>query len=239
MSATDFHADADRLNDELAAYALGALDPDELARLEDHLDGCESCRDRILWLTPAVDVLPASVEQRTPPASLRESLMTTVRAEAEPAPATERRRASWWDSLWASVARPAVGMAVLILLTVGVAGGYLLRGSDTVEAPTEVVKAEPLDDAVAVSATLERTGDSAILNVQQLPAIDEDEVYEVWVTRAGVLEPRGTFVLDSDGTATAAVPGPLEGGDSVLVSREPRGGSRQPTTRPLLEAPLR
>ena len=52
------------------------------------------------------------------------------------------------------------------------------------------------------------------------------------------MEPRSTFVLSMDGTAEAAVPGPLGGGEAVLVTREPRGGSRQPTTKPLLTAPL-
>jgi anti-sigma-K factor RskA len=240
VNRRDWHADGERLHEDLAAYALGALDRDEQGELERHVEGCEQCRERVEWLRPAVDLLPASVEQRTPPDSLRASLMETVTAEADAAPASEpeSRRVAWWESLRTLVLRPAVGMAALIVLTVGVAGGYLLRGTDTVETGSQVVKAEPIGDAVAVSATLERTGDSAILNVQELPAIDRDEVYEVWVQRAGVLEPRGTFVLESDGTATAAVPGPLEGGEKVFVSREPRGGSRQPTTRPLLEAPL-
>jgi hypothetical protein len=45
-------------------------------------------------------------------------------------------------------------------------------------------------------------------------------------------------VLGDDGTAEAAVPGPLEGADAVLVTREPRGGSRRPTSAPILEAAL-
>ncbi len=52
------------------------------------------------------------------------------------------------------------------------------------------------------------------------------------------MEPRNTFVLRMDGTAEAAIPGPLEGGEAVLVTREPHGGSQQPTTLPILSAPL-
>ena len=89
-----------------------------------------------------------------------------------------------------------------------------------------------------VSATLERSGDSATLHVHELPAIAGDEVYEVWVQRAGVMEPRNTFVLSVDGSAEAAVPRAARGRRGRLVTREPRGGSRQPTTRPLLQAPL-
>ena len=124
------------------------------------------------------------------------------------------------------IMRPAIGMAVLILLVVGVGAGYLLRGSQTEAPATQLVKAEPLNGAATVSATLERTGDSATLHVHQLPAIAEDEVYEVWVQRAGVMEPRNTFVLDQDGSAEAAVPGPLDGRRGRV--RHPRAARRQP-----------
>jgi anti-sigma-K factor RskA len=230
--------------DDLAAYALGALAGDDAEALERHLAECDSCTARLRWLSPAVDLLPATVEQRSPPPSLRESLMETVRAEAapstiaEPAARPAPARESWWAGLRGLMLRPATGMAALILLVVGIGMGYALRGSGTTDAGPQLVKAQPLDGAVPVSATLERTGDSATLHVHELPAIANDEVYEVWVERAGVMEPRSTFVLGMDGTAEAAVPGPLEGGKAVLVTREPRGGSRQPTTPPLLSAPL-
>jgi anti-sigma-K factor RskA len=239
MSRRDWHSDSERLRDDLAAYALGALEPGEAAELERHIDACKSCRERVEWLRPAVDVLPASVEQRTPPESLRENLLATVRAETA---ATESRpepeRARWWQGLRAAVARPAVAMTVLIVLTFGVAAGYLVRGSGE-EMPGGLVSARPLGpQAAQVSATLERHGDSATLHVQEMPELDRDEVYAVWVRRAGVMEPRSTFVLGMDGGAEAAVPGPLAGADAVFVTAEPHPGSRQPTSEPLLEAPL-
>ncbi len=227
--------------DDLAAYALGALAGDELTQLEAHLDDCEHCRARLKWLIPAVDLLPATVEQRSPPPNLRENLMATVRAEAAPAEAARPRetpRESWWAGLRGLMLRPATGMAALILLVAGVGAGWALRGSGTVESEPALVKAEAMNASIPASATLELEGDSATLHVHELPAIADDEVYEVWVQRAGVMEPRGTFVLNMDGTAEAVVSGPLEGGEAVLVTREPRPGSRQPTTDPLLSAPL-
>ena len=226
----------ERLRDDLAAYALDALDRDEVARLERHLESCESCRDRLQWLRPAVDQLPAAVEQRTPPDSLRRSLMETVRAEAAPgAPAVQptARRSSWWEALSGALLRPATAMAAVAILAVGVGIGYLAGGSDE----SEFIPATPGGSATA-SATLERQGDSGTLHVDQLPALANNQVYEVWVQRDGQVEPASTFVLRGDGSADAAVPGPLEGGEAVLVTREPRGGSRQPTTEPLLSAPL-
>ena len=38
-------SDCAALRDDLAAYALGALDEREAGAIEDHLGGCERCRD--------------------------------------------------------------------------------------------------------------------------------------------------------------------------------------------------
>lgn len=240
----DFHADPELLRDDLAAYSLGALGGTEEAELDRHLERCDTCREQVRWLRPAVDLLPGTVEQRTPPASIRKSLMATVRAEAaESAPiVTSResgseRREPWWRGLTNVMLRPATGMVVLIVLVAGVAGGYLLRGEGEIQG-SEFIKGVPASGAVEVSATLERHGDSGTLHVNQLPGLARDEVYQVWVSRADVMEPRNTFVLGPDGGAEAAVPGPLEGADAVLVTAEPRPGSPRPTSPPILEAPL-
>lgn len=229
----------ERLRDDLAAYALGALRSTEAEGLERHLEDCEDCRERLRWLKPAVDVLPATAEQLSPPASLRENLMRAVRAEAaeaEPGASRSARTRPEWRGALRLALRPASVFAV-VLLVAGVAIGYAVRGTDTpsgsfIEAQTSSGLARD------VSATLEKRGDSAILHVHELPKIDRDEVYEVWVKRGNAVEPASLFALHRDGSAEAAVPGPLEGADAVLVTREPQGGSAQPTNPPLLKASL-
>ena len=64
-------------------------------------------------------------------------------AEPKPAPARE----PWWHGLRGLLARPAVGMAALIILIAGVGGGWLLRGSDTVEPAPSLVTADPVGSA--------------------------------------------------------------------------------------------
>ena len=70
----DPHAEPNHLEDDLAAYALGALNDDEAVGLEAHIADCAACQGRLRWLRPAVDVLPAAVAQRTPPPRLRENV---------------------------------------------------------------------------------------------------------------------------------------------------------------------
>lgn len=241
----DFHADPELLRDDLAAYSLGALGGVEEEEFDRHLETCKACQVQLRWLSPAIDLLPGTVEPHKPPPSLRDNLMATVRAEAaqaaavaaKPVPRRSERREPWWRGLSNPMLRPATGMAVLILLVAGVAGGYLLRGDGMLQG-SEFIKGVPASGAVEVSATLERHGDSGTLHVNQLPELARNEVYQVWVQRADVMEPQSTFVLGRDGSAEAAVPGPLDGAEAVLVTTEPRPGSSRPTSPPVLEAPL-
>jgi anti-sigma-K factor RskA len=229
------------LQEDLPAYALGALPEADARALEDHLEHCEDCRSRLRSLRSAVDVLPAAVPQHTPPPRLRETLMATVRAEAdaaEDARSTQTdARDSWWARVRGAIPAPAIALAATLLLIAGLGTGYLLRGSDATGPELAVSPARALNGA-EVSATLERQGGVAILHVSSIPPIGREKVYEVWVERSGVIEPSNTFVLSRDGTADAAIPGPLDGGETLYVTEEPRGGSPQPTSAPLLQVQL-
>jgi anti-sigma-K factor RskA len=234
-------ADHVNLQEDLPAYALGALPDGDARVLEDHLEHCEDCRSRLRSLRSAVDVLPAAVPQHAPPPRLRETLMNTVRAEADAAQGASstpsNAREPWWARLRGAIPAPAIAIAATLVLIAGVGTGYLLRGSDTTEPELAVAPAQGLNGA-EVSATLERQGGVAILHVSSIPPIGREKVYEVWVERSGVFEPSNTFVLSRDGTAAAAIPGPLDGGETVYVTEEPRGGSPQPTSAPLLQVQL-
>ncbi len=121
-------------------------------------------------------------------------------------------------------------------MLVGAAGGYLLH--DPGES-SSVIAAQQLPAAPPnLAATLRQEDGSAILIMSRLPALPANDVYEVWVKRDGTLKPSSLFVPRTDGSAEAAVAGPLEGADAVLVTREPRGGSQHPTSPPLLRADL-
>lgn len=220
--------------DDLAAYALGALDDGEAGDLREHLQECESCRKHLRWLQPAVDLLPRTVQQLEPPRRLRRRLMSTVRAEArEPAAArAERpRRREWGALLW----RPATAAAAGALLVAGGAAGYLLHTSGE---GSSVLAAKPVRGAPRASGTLERQDGAGILSVRGMPSLSKNRVYEVWIRRDGTMQPSSLFAVRSDRSGEAAVPAPLDGADAVLVTKEPLGGSAQPTSSPLLRVQL-
>ena len=100
----------ERYRDDLAAYALGALEAGDAEELRHHLEDCDACRQQLRWLQPAVDLLPRSVPQLEPPPRLRKRLMATVRAESSDAAQADRapvRRRDWAALLW----RPASAVA--------------------------------------------------------------------------------------------------------------------------------
>ena len=74
----------------LAAYALGALDPEETAALEAHLQTCESCRDELADYQRVSTGLMASLPPRQPPAAIKRALRKRIAAPAPRATAGSR-----------------------------------------------------------------------------------------------------------------------------------------------------
>ena len=227
-------ASHDELRDDLAAYALGALEEPEAERLRAHLEGCEECQRQLRWLEPAVELLPRTVEQLEPPPRVRETLLQTVRREAPPEAREPPRapRESWWHRLGPAVWRPATAVAAAVMLVIGAVAGYLIGEPNG--GGTTTLQAQAMPNAKKASGTLARDGNSGILSVQGMPTLASNQVYEVWVQRGRKLEPSSLFVPRTNHSAEAAVPDGLDGADAVLVTKEPRGGTRQPTSSPVL-----
>jgi anti-sigma-K factor RskA len=222
----------ERHRDELAAYLLGALEPGEAAELERHLAGCEECRTELEWLRPAVQLLPESVQRVEPPAELRESLMTQVRAEAKTGtegtarmPRRERGPLRGW------ILRPATGLAALVLVVAAVAA-FAISGGDPNGGSTTTTFTT--GRSPGVTAEMVSSGDSGTLHLTNLHQLPPDKVLQAWVEREGRVESAKTlFVPNQDGTASATIDD-MEGVKTVMVTAEPRGGSVQPTSAPIV-----
>jgi hypothetical protein len=239
-------SDHDRWADAAGAYLLHALEEDEKARYEAHLESCHVCRDEVEYLRVASDALPASVEQFAAPPELKDRIMTVVNREAEllraagpeadrppaAAPAADRRR--WWQV----VPREALALGATLLLIAGGITGWSLRDGGA-EGPA-VARTVPAEVLVADgTASLIVRDEHSTLVTKKLPRPGKGRVYQVWLKRKGVTAPEPTdalFNVRHDGSASVDVPGSMKGVEAVLVTTEPEGGSQEPTSDAVIKA---
>ena len=126
-------------------------------------------------------------------------------------------------------------LAAAAALAAGVIVGALANGSGRSTHVTRAVVASS-----GGSAVLRQSGGRAELDVSHLAQAPTGRVYEVWVQRArgGPQPTDALFVVDQAGDAAVAVPGSLSGVQRVMVTNEPVGGSRVPTTAAVITVPL-
>jgi hypothetical protein len=231
--------------DLLGAFALGAVDAEDAATVRAHLATCAECQTEMAELWLAVDSLPGMIEPMEPAPALRDRIAAAIRTEvasptpaaptpsaaaapkpvatiapAPPVPEPIRKPASFWSRAtpWAAAA------AILLLLSAGLLVWNLRLREQIASAPVaETIALAPTD--VAPEARGEVTylaqEDLFILDVRNLPPLEPDQVYEVWLIGADGPDPAGVFdqptdqhaiVADRDRYDTLAItaePGPL------------------------------
>src|SRR5579885_2747076 len=92
--------------ENIPAYALGALDAEESAALEAHLQACASCRDDLAAYRQISGGLLMAIPPKAPPAALRQRL----RKQLPSAQRTNRPRWAW------SFNPLTIGISIFILL---------------------------------------------------------------------------------------------------------------------------
>ena len=221
----------DRRRDDIAAYLLGALEPGEAAELERHVAGCPECEQELQRLRPAVQVLPETVDRIEAPAALRSRLIEQVRSEAggsDAAPAARREPRRRFGL------SPLAGLAVAALVVAAI-GGYAISGGGSGGPKTTTVISGHSPGVTAEMVREGETGTLRLANLHQLPA---GKVLQAWVQRGKqVASAKALFVPNSDGTATATIDN-MHGVNTVMVTAEPRGGSVQPTSKPIVAVPI-
>lgn len=230
-------ADHSRWGEDLAAYALAALEPGEAAELERHLAGCERCRAELRWLAPAVQSLPESVERQQPPRRLRESLMAEVRADAPAAGAAGEAEGGgsvlgWIRGSFGSRGlKLAAGLASLALAIAAVAGYEIGKGGsgESTGGGSTLVSREH-----GITAKMISEGEGGTLHLANVHQLPPGKVLEAWVRREGTVEPApALFVPNRKGQAETTI-ADMSGVDTVMVTEEPQGGSEEPTSPALV-----
>jgi anti-sigma-K factor RskA len=238
MSACEQH-------ENVASYVLGALPEDEHERFAAHLATCEHCQTTVAELQVAADALPLAATQIVPPPELKDRVMNVVRSEAELRQAAEQPvaarvkepRRRWWRGRFLGLAPLPAAAAASLLIAVLVAGGILVAGGGD---DTRTVQGQVLiASAPTARATLKLSDDATELTVSGMPAPPAGKVYQVWL-KPPMQAPRPTralFRVDAKGDADVEIQDSrLKGIEQVLVTAEPDGGSRAPTSDPVIAA---
>ena len=226
--------------EEVAAFALGALDAEQTDDFREHLQGCSRCQEELRRLTPAVRALPETVEQQAPPPGLKAKLMEEVRADLAAEAERRERFASrrgfreWLVGLdvagltW----KPLAGMAAVILIVAAGIGYLVGSGGGSNVHTTEV---QQRNGIVAMVVDEDGRGELRLTGVDQPK---QGKVLEAWVARGEAVEPvKATFTPDQAGNASTQIED-LHGVDAVLVTEEPQGGTKVPTMEPFVKVPL-
>ena len=241
-------SDQTHVLDLLPAYALGSLDAEEVGLVEEHLFSCWICRDELRAFQAVADQLSLAAPAALPSPDLRQRLMQRVHAarlkEQEQIPAQKAAARPWLERLL-----PAWGLASLFLILV-LAGSSLVlwQRVNRLEFATSPggMQAIPLSPPDAASSAtgfvlISADGEDGALVVDGLPALGENQQYQLWLIRDGRRTSGAVFSTDEKnyGGTRIRAPRPLTEYSAVGITIEPTGGSDQPTGSQVLGGPLR
>jgi anti-sigma-K factor RskA len=236
--------------DLLVGYALGALTPDEVARVSELLEEQPDLRQQLAELQAAASQIPLALTDVEPPPGLRQRTLDHAIGRAPtrpPAPSGGRTAARSRLNLW------LYGMGAFNLLGIVLVGfGWwqlLSTRAELTAARVELVRLQQEQqkivavasrpDAVSILAgpggsgsVLRDTDGSAVVAVR-LPQLEAGRVYQLWLLR-GQSQPisGGTFTVDAQGygSMTLAPGADLATAEQFAITDEPAPGSPGPTT---------
>jgi hypothetical protein len=199
---------------EVAGWALGSLDPDDVAAFEQHLQTCEQCRGEVAEFTPVAMSLALSAPAVEPPSGLElkvvaavqyaamaesaaassavpEPPAATTRADVKPGTATKTRR--WWHLRWTNPLFAALAAAAV---TAAAFLGATLFESAPALAATFTLRPPPGQAGSATAVARSVTGGFQIkMDLKHLAKLGPGQFYEcVYLGQGGgELVSAGTF----------------------------------------------
>lgn len=228
------------------AYAADALPPDERRSFEAHLETCATCRQEAAELVATAARL-GSAAATTAPSGLRTRVLDEARRTRQVSPLLADLRASASRRAWY---QQPLGVAASLLLVVALGLGALatteIRRADNAEhradAISQLVTApgrHTATDQVSTggSGTVVAADGRALFRATGLTGLARDHTYQLWVIRSGAARSAGVLGRAASGTLQQLVDD-VRPGDRIGLTVEPDGGSKAPTTDPLVELPV-
>jgi len=241
--------DHDEIEDLLAAFVLGATDPQEEALVREHLEGCSTCTSTVQRLRRALGAVPLAAETVAPPQRLRHQILSAAGASRAPEFATPRRARVLRLRPRAARLKPAgrgwrsaVAAAAIVSFALGAGLGLGFGRSIAPQpAPASAVAQYSLSGSGAMSGAQGRVFELkqqglTLVEFSNLPDLAAGKVYELWlIPSQGQPAPGGVFKPDPGGSHVAVLARNLQGLTALAVTAEvgPNGTSA-PSEQPQL-----
>lgn len=223
----------------LLSFISEELEKSKKKTFAEHLKNCPECTREYDQMTEAWNSLKWDFEEVEPPASLQSEVMNFVFERNE----KPMRKANKWGDFFNRQFTPVTTGLLLISLIFAIVLSY-----STIHLKKELVA---LDLPVMVATTLylkptDNTTDnvntdgaayilqqgeerSLVVQIQNLPALHETEVYQVWLLSNGERANAGTFKPDKTGTGLLTYRlSPNDQFDQIGITKEPDPNGSQP-----------
>ncbi len=214
MSAGSDH-DRGHIDELIAAYALDALDPDELEVVERHLELCARCQRAVAEARAAVDLLAYLPEPQPVPLRARLRLLSRLRAEVpattEISPGRLRGRLGWAAAaVAAALALVFAWQSLQSQAEVQEREARVRELEQRGEVLAQFVNSRPQGFVMPIEGTaaapgarggiiLDPTSNAALVMIEGLPRLPAGQAYVVWLVEGDRYINAGVLPVDDQG----------------------------------------
>jgi anti-sigma-K factor RskA len=226
----------EHIMDLLPAYALGSLENDEKAVVERHLKDCDTCTAEVLAYQMVTDQLGFAAPAVPLPPALKGKVMGKIHSTGSKSQPVEVQRGFLDRFRSLSFAWSLISLLVILVLVAS--NLFLWREVNQLQKVTNHTDFQTLALAGTNAAQdangiiiISSDGRYGTLVVEQMPQLDAEHQYQLWLIKDGKRTNGGVFSVGRAGYGYLYVrsPEPLASYTGFGVTVEPNGGSPGPT----------
>jgi anti-sigma-K factor RskA len=240
----------EELRELIAAYALGAVSAEEAERVREHLTDCDDCRAEANALAETAASLALAVEAEPLPEGFVERVIARVAvpdSPAEPAGDAPAELAAVPERPPARRPERSRPRLVHVLAYAALAVGIAVMAFNLWTLQRESQRERRLLQAIVryegmwlrgegeAAGRMVGTRDGGLFVASGLPKPPSGHTYQLWLIDAAGPRSGGTFEV-SNGVSVVRTEESLDDVQGVAVTIEPAGGSRSPTSDPIISS---
>jgi anti-sigma-K factor RskA len=231
------------------AYAVDALTGDELAEFERHLEQCPPCADEVRGLRETAARLGMATAIEPPPWMREQVLAAAGRIRQLPPSGVglvtadgPRRRRRLSRRLPRPIAVTAMAAAIVALAVLQVGTRHQLQQAQTnnhtiasvLSASDARIELSSSIVGGTVTAVISPHDAEAVITASGMPTPTDARVYQLWVISPAGARSVGLLPGSSARAAAPVLAGDVQPGDQLAITIEPAGGTKKPTSVPIV-----